>query len=1253
MDGTGTGIAMISRAEKERMRQITDALTQAAEGRYDVRLNFASEGGPLGFVASAVNKLIERAGQSVSSMDRPVDDQMLDVQRYRNILDSLEETYFETDLAGRLLFFNGRALRDLGYAQEEFQGMHFQDLVDETNAAVVYAAFHEVFVTGRPNKGFEWEVLKKNKEIIEVESSVALLRGNKGEAVGFRGVVRDITARRQTERDLQEQEKKYREILENMEDTYLETDLRGNFTFFNDSLCRALGYSREQLQGIHYRLVTPPERVREVYRAFREIYTTGRQKTFIESRVIAADRSDAYLEFSMSLLRSSAGEPIGFCGFGRDVTEKIKARQKIQESERRLRLITDNISDIIWTMDFNLRFTYLSPSVFRVLGYTPEELMNLPLSLMVPEDTYTMFRRRLDNELVQERSGAVLEKGRILTIAIPLIHRDGSTRSMEINITFNRDEHGSPFEIVGVTRDISDRRQIEEALRDSEQRHRVIVENVNEVVWTFGMDLGFISTSPASARVTGYPNEEMVMMKAQDLLSPASFELAAQILDEELAVENSGQPFDPHRSRTLELEVRRKDGEHIWVEVNTKFNRDADGNPTKVLVVGRDITERKQAEEALEESEKRYRMIVENMQDIIWTMDLNFNYAYRSPSNIQITGHTPHEISEILPRDLLTPESSARVGQALTEELENEFGPNPVDPHRSRTLELEAYHKDGGTVWIEVTATFLRDDEGNPVEILLVARDMTDRKRIAGELEASEQRYRMIVENMSDVIMVMGLDFTEQYRSPSAAHLTGYTLEELSAIPTQEQVTPESYALVEQILMEQLEKESDPDAVDLHWSRTLEVELYHKDGGTVWVEETATFLRDADGRPEAIVLAIRNITERKQAEEEKERLEGQLIQSQKMETVGRLAGGVAHDFNNMLSVILGYVDLAKLRLVKEHPVLKDINEIEKAAVRSRDITSQLLAFSRKQIITPTVVNLNDLVVNTEKALSPLIGEDIHLKVRIEEEPWMIKVDPSQIEQILINLAVNARDAMPHGGKLTIETRNVTIDEFYCRGHLDFTPGDYVQLSVSDNGTGMDRETMGHIFEPFFTTKEMGKGTGLGMATVYGIVRQNRGVINTYSEPGHGTIFKVYLPRTTEEREVWKETDEKSITAEGGTILLVEDDPMVLEITRGMLESIGYNVIAADTSQDAMNLCRKDDTPFSLVITDVVMPAMSGKELIDEIKKVRPGIKVLFMSGYTADAIANHGILEEGIQFLQKPFGLKELARKVREVMAVD
>ncbi|HRY49752.1 MAG TPA: response regulator [Candidatus Paceibacterota bacterium] len=416
-----------------------------------------------------------------------------------------------------------------------------------------------------------------------------------------------------------------------------------------------------------------------------------------------------------------------------------------------------------------------------------------------------------------------------------------------------------------------------------------------------------------------------------------------------------------------------------------------------------------------------------------------------------------------------------------------------------------------------------------------------------------------------------------------------------------------------------------------------------------WISTNAAPIRNADGRIAAGILIFQDITERKHAEEQRERLQNQLTQAQKMESVGRLAGGVAHDFNNMLQTILGNVELALEKTPAPGPLQEDLHEIRKAAQRSTDLTRQLLSFARRQTISPKVLDLNDTVSGMLKMLHRLIGENIQLSWLPGAKLWPVKVDPSQIDQILANLLVNARDAIAGAGRITIETANLVLDATALCGHVEAAPGDYVALSVTDTGCGMNDETRSHLFEPFFTTKGVGKGTGLGLATVFGIVQQNRGLINVRTAPGQGTTFRICLPRSEARPETAQTTPPRPM---GGTetVLLVEDESQVLNLGRRILIQHGYKVLGAPTPEAALALAKDSTEPIHLLLTDVIMPGMNGKELHARLRAAHPDLRCLFMSGYTADVIAHHGVLDPGVEFLQKPFTLQTLAQRVREIL---
>ncbi|HKI48192.1 MAG TPA: response regulator, partial [Desulfobacteria bacterium] len=384
---------------------------------------------------------------------------------------------------------------------------------------------------------------------------------------------------------------------------------------------------------------------------------------------------------------------------------------------------------------------------------------------------------------------------------------------------------------------------------------------------------------------------------------------------------------------------------------------------------------------------------------------------------------------------------------------------------------------------------------------------------------------------------------------------------------------------------------------------------------------------------------------------EKKKLEEQLSQAQKMESIGRLAGGVAHDYNNALGAIIGFTELALDEVASTGPLRNDLNEVLRAAKRAADITRQLLAFARKQTIAPRVFDLNEQVEITLKMLRRLIGEDIDLTWLPGTSPCMVNMDISQIDQILVNLCINARDAITGVGKITIEAKTVHFDEGYCANHAGFLPGDFILLAVSDNGCGMDSKLVNDIFEPFFTTKDVDKGTGLGLSTVYGIVKQNNGFINVYSEPDRGTTFEIYVSQFKGKQAVIEPKTKTALpVGRGETVLLVEDDLSILELTRKILDSLGYNVLTANTPSEALALTEKNSAGIHLLVTDVIMPQMNGRELAERLQRHYPNLRELFMSGYTADAIAHHGVLEEGLHFIQKPFSRENLAKIVRRVL---
>ncbi|HXH65549.1 MAG TPA: ATP-binding protein, partial [Mariprofundaceae bacterium] len=526
-----------------------------------------------------------------------------------------------------------------------------------------------------------------------------------------------------------------------------------------------------------------------------------------------------------------------------------------------------------------------------------------------------------------------------------------------------------------------------------------------------------------------------------------------------------------------------------------------------------------------------------------------------------------------------------------------------------------------------------------------VLRMRDERRQAEQALRESEERYRTIFQNSPLGIFRSTVEGRFLEVNPALAKILGYdspgdVIREIVNIG--EQIYPNAESRI-RIVAEQLGAAGD---IMQHHNR-----YRRRDGSECIANLYLKTVRDAEGRPVFFEGIIEDITERMQAEDERERLQAQLVQAQKMESIGRLAGGIAHDFNNVLSAVIGYAELALREADISERLYGYLQEIRKAADRSVDLTRQLLAFARKQTVLPKVVDLNETVTGLITLLQRLIGEEVHLTWQPGARVWAVKVDPSQIDQILTNLCVNARDAIENTGTITIQTRNGVLDETYAADHPGAVPGEYVLLSVTDDGQGMVRETLAHVFEPFFTTKEMGKGTGLGLAMVYGIVKQNNGYIDIDSEPGRGTTISIYLPRHMGEAgQSGVSADEETVAQGDETILLVEDEPVILDIARLVLEKCGYRVLTASRPNEAIRLVKERACEIHLLITDVIMPGMNGRELADAVLGLCPEIRCLFMSGYSGNAIAQHGVLDEDVHFIQKPFSTADLAAKVRQVL---
>ena len=774
---------------------------------------------------------------------------------------------------------------------------------------------------------------------------------------------------------------------------------------------------------------------------------------------------------------------------------------------------------------------------------------------------------------------------------------------------------------VGTVADITERKKVENALTQSEEELRKAQRFAHVGSWRWDIEAGLVSWSDEMYRLFGLEKSgaHVNLVEVIDKAIHPEDRKKVEAANRRLIEERINLP--------MEYRVIWPDGKiHVlWAEAGEIETNDKN-KPVFVRGYAQDITKRKMAENALRESERMIRTMAVNIPGMLYSSrheDQSFRFISKSK---EISGY---------------PAERFLYGKMKWTDVVHEQDLDEVFEHRARlwkerravTKEYRIISQNGEVRWVEDHASPRFSSVGELEGIDGVIFDVTGRRA----MEESLLQLAAAIEQAAEVVLVTDKRGLIQYVNPAFEETSGYSKAEVMGKNPR---LLKSGAHAKSFYQQMWEVISSGRV----WQGRL-INL-RKDGTRYTEEATISPVRNAKGEIVNYVAVKRDITNELT-------IENQLRQAQKMEAVGRLAGGVAHDFNNMLSVILGHMELLLSGVDKSDIHYEELKNVQEAAQRSSELTKQLLAFARRQHASPVILDLNSPIENMLKMLRRLIGESIELDWQPDKNPCPVRIDPAQIDQILANLCINARDAMEGVGRVIIKTANVLLDETFCQDRIGCRPGEYILLSVTDNGKGMESDTVEHIFEPFFTTKDISRGSGLGLATVYGIVSQNNGMINVISSPGKGTTFEIHLPRHHKpiERALEKPTEQPH-RGSGETILLVEDSPPLLQLGKKMLIRLGYNVLTAETPGEALNLVQgPEGKDLDLLITDVVMPEMNGRELALRIEKMNPDLKCLYVSGYTADIVASQGVLIKGVHFLQKPFDMDTLSRKVREALA--
>ncbi|MDD2670853.1 MAG: PAS domain S-box protein [Syntrophales bacterium] len=1136
-------------------------------------------------------------------------------EKFSLLTETARDLIVSLDLDGRVTYINQAAADFSGYSKEEARGRAITEVIAPSSLAEAESKFEERRHGNQDPFFYEVEAINSRGESVsfEVNSSVIL---EKGEPSGVLIVARDIRERKKTESELRRSESKLIAIIESAKDSIFIKDADLKYTVVNQAMADLFGMKAGEMVG-----KTDLDLFgEEIGRKFEEMDRRVLAGQTVDEEIVKPIRGSIRAFHTIKVpLKDTDGGIIGLCGIARDITERRLVEERVRKAEEKYRNIFEYAVEGIYQSTPEGRLITANPAFARMFGYdSPQEIIqsvrDIRTQLYVEPERRDAFIRLLDK--YDSVSG----------LEIQYYRKDGSIIWVSESSRAVRDVAGKIAYFEGVIENVTERKQAEDLYRTLADSSPVGVYVVQKG--------RFVYANPQFQRYTGYTLSELRGMSPLDLVHKD---------DRNPVRDKAVRMIKGESSSSYEFRTMAKDGQIRWNIETVRSIRFKGERATLGNFI--DVSEQKEAGRRLEELAASESSILASIPHAVFGIE-NSRITFVNDAAEGVFGWKP---KELIGKDIRILYRNDAECSEIWKKIRNDLESRPV---WGLDLEFPCLHRNGNELLCRVSASRIGKDQRGE-RIVAVFEDVTVSKRGEEALRESERRFKNIIDFLPDAALVINGERKVIAWNRAIEQMTKVKAEDMLGRDDYEYALPFYGARRPMLIDLVLEHDEDAEKRYSNLRRNDQIisgESYipNLHGREVYLLGTATALYDSKGNLVGAIELIRDITETRTSEQSRKQLEAEFLQAQKMEAIGTLAGGIAHDFNNLLMGIQGYTSLMMMDMDQDHPNFKRLKSIEEQVLSGADLTRQLLGFARGGRYEVKPINLNEVVEKT----STMFGrtkKEIKVSRMLGEDLWKVEADQGQIEQVFLNLYVNAWQAMPGGGELVLATENSAINEGFA-GPFYFKPGRYVKISVTDTGVGMDEKTRQRIFEPFFTTKEMGRGTGLGLATVYGIVKGHGGVINVFSRKGEGTTFHIYLPAAEEEPAEIAQNISHEILKGNETILLIDDEETVVEVSREILETLGYRVLSASSGAEAVEIYRAKKDKIDLVILDMIIPEMGGERIFEELKNINPGVRVILSSGYSLNGQAVR-IMEQGCDdFIQKPFSMRELSKKVRDVL---